>query len=55
MIGLSECRPANVDGLPWQLHLMPTGYCNARGETERLAKQKQESGASVRTSEWRRT
>ncbi len=35
MIGLGECRSANVDGLPWQLGLLPTGYCNVRGETER--------------------
>ncbi|KAB2732218.1 hypothetical protein [Brucella intermedia] len=36
MIGLGECRSANVDGLPWQLRLLPTGYCNVRGETERF-------------------
>ncbi len=37
MIGLGECRSANVDGLPWQLRLLPTGYCNVRTETERFS------------------
>lgn len=35
MVGLGECRSANIDGLPWQLTLLPTGYCIIRGETER--------------------
>ena len=35
MVGLGECRSACIDGLPWQLRLLPTGYCNMRRETER--------------------
>ncbi len=38
MIGLGECRSANVDGLPWQLSLLPTGYCNVRGNRTSLGK-----------------
>ncbi|MBB4093622.1 hypothetical protein GGQ79_002134 [Ochrobactrum pecoris] len=54
MIGLGECRSANVDGLPWQLGLLPTGYCNVRGETERPSAEKQGSRpASVRVSSLR--
>ncbi len=39
MIGLGECRSANVDGLPWQLSLLPTGYCNVRGNRTSLGRQ----------------
>ncbi|PQZ28785.1 hypothetical protein CQZ93_00280 [Ochrobactrum vermis] len=54
MIGLGECRSANVDGLPWQLGLLPTGYCNVRGETERPSAEKQGAGpASARMSSFR--
>ncbi|MBB5700307.1 hypothetical protein FHS76_000145 [Ochrobactrum daejeonense] len=40
MVGLGECRSANVDGLPFnpthrQPGLLPTGYHNVLGETER--------------------
>ncbi|PQA72539.1 hypothetical protein C3731_15700 [Brucella oryzae] len=54
MIGLGECRSANVDGLPWQLSLLPTGYCNVRGETERPSAGKQGFvPASMRMSSFR--
>ncbi|EEY29057.1 predicted protein [Brucella suis bv. 5 str. 513] len=46
MIGLGECRSASVDGQPWQLSLLPTGYCSIRGETERLAVRKQDFSCS---------
>ncbi|MBA8817860.1 hypothetical protein BRY73_05685 [Ochrobactrum sp. P6BS-III] len=59
MVGLGECRSANIDGLPWQLSLLPTGYCNIRGETERPVQRKQgkclASYPSSDVSSWRRT
>ncbi|MBA8837100.1 hypothetical protein FHW03_000375 [Ochrobactrum sp. RH2CCR150] len=59
MVGLGECRSANIDGLPWQLSLLPTGYCNIRGETERPVQRKQgksfASNASSDILSWRRT
>ncbi len=63
MVGLGECRSANIDGLPWQLSLLPTGYCNIRriiwGETERPVQRKQGkclvSYPSSDVSSWRRT
>ncbi|GAA5539776.1 hypothetical protein Brsp02_00370 [Brucella sp. NBRC 113783] len=59
MVGLGECRSANIDGLPWQLSLLPTGYCTIRGATERPAQRKQGkspvSHASADVASWRRS
>lgn len=35
MNGLGEYRSATIDGLPWQIRLLPTGHCNIREENTR--------------------
>ncbi len=56
MMGLGECRSANIDGLPWQLSLLPTGYCSIREETERsFVRKRGQSRSFLHVLSWRRT
>jgi len=52
MVGLGECRSANIDGLPFrtthrQPGLLPAGYHNMWGETEQPSRSRQVSASAT--------